>query len=131
MTDKPTVIEALTAVMAEVQPVGKKQRNTEQGYNFRGIDAVVNAVGPVLRKHGVIVLPVLEDATHRDVLTSKGKPSRESTVRVRYTFYGPCWRLDRCRGARRGHGLRRQGRSQGHVGRLPDRPAAGAVHPDR
>jgi hypothetical protein len=89
MTEQPTVVQALTAVMAEVQAVGKGQRNTEQGYNFRGVDAVVNAVGPVLRKHGVVVLPMLEEANHRDVLTSRDKKSRESTVKVRYRFYGP------------------------------------------
>lgn len=87
--EKPTIIEALAAVMGEVQPVGKGSRNVEFGYNFRGIDAVVNAVGPVLRKHCVIVVPELLDAAYRDVTTSKGKPSRECTVRVRYRFYGP------------------------------------------
>lgn len=89
MTDKPTVIELLARVMADVQPVGKDSKNTEQNYRFRGIDAVVNEVGPVLRKHGVIVVPELLEASYRDVTTSKGKPSRECTVRVRYGFYGP------------------------------------------
>lgn len=89
MSGKPSVIEALSAVMAEVQAVGKNQRNTEQGYNFRGVDAVVNAVGPIMRKHGVVAMPLLESASYRDVLTSRGKPSRESTVEVRYRFYGP------------------------------------------
>lgn len=89
MSDKPTVVEALSAAMAEVQAVGKNSRNTEQGYNFRGVDAVVNAVGPVLKKHGVIVLPEVLDASFRDVRTTKDKPARECTVRVRYRFYGP------------------------------------------
>lgn len=86
---KPTIFEALSAVMGDVQAVGKDNRNTQQNYQFRGIDAVVNAVGPALRKHGVIVIPTLEDASYRDVQTSTGKPSRECTVRVRYRFYGP------------------------------------------
>jgi len=89
VTEKPSVVEALTAVMTDVQSVRKAKTNTDQGYKFRGVDDVVNAVGPVLRKHGVIVLPVMEKATYRDVLTSRGKPSRESTVEVRYRFYGP------------------------------------------
>lgn len=88
-TTKPTVIEALSAAMAEVQAVGKNSRNLEQGYNFRGVDAVVNAVGPVLRKHGVLALPMLQEASYRDVRTTKDKPARECTVRVRYRFYGP------------------------------------------
>lgn len=89
MSDKPTVAEALSAVMAEVQAVSKGERNSSQGYNFRGIDAVVNAVGPVLRKHSVIVVPVNVEASYRDVQTSNGKPSRECTIRARYRFYGP------------------------------------------
>lgn len=86
---KPTVIEALSAVMAEVQAIGKGDTNKEQGYNFRGIDAVINAVGPVFRKHGVIAVPVKCQANYRDVLTSREKRSRECTVAVTYRFYGP------------------------------------------
>lgn len=89
MTDKPTVHEALAAVMGDVQAVRKGDRNSQQGYAFRGIDAVVNAVGPVLRKHGVIITPTNVDARYRDVTTSTGKPSRECTVLVSYRIYGP------------------------------------------
>lgn len=86
---KPTVFEALTAVMAEVKAVGKTDRNNEQGYDFRGIDGVINAVGPVFRKHGIIALPVRTEAKYRDVLTIRDKRSRECTVSVTYRFYGP------------------------------------------
>lgn len=89
MTDKPTVVEALIAVMAATQAIGKNDRNLQQGYQFRGVDAVVNVVGPVLREHGVIVLPIKTEARYRDVQTSTGKPSRECTVTVTYRFYGP------------------------------------------
>jgi hypothetical protein len=89
MSDKPTVFEALSAVMDDVQAVGKKDRNTQQGYVFRGIDAVVNAVGPAFRKHGIVPTPFKSEARYRDVLTNSGKPSRECTVTVTYRFYGP------------------------------------------
>lgn len=85
----PTAVQALAAVMNEVQGVGKDGRNTDQNYSFRGIDGVMNAVGPALRKHGVVVLPVVEECNYRDVQTSRGKPSRECTVRVRYVVHGP------------------------------------------
>lgn len=86
---KPTVYEALSRVMADVQAVGKGDRNREQGYDFRGIDAVVNAVGPRLREHGVLVVPELIESAWRDVRTSRDKPARECTVKVRFRFYGP------------------------------------------
>lgn len=84
-----TVVQALAAVMEDVREVRKDDRNQQQGYAFRGIDAVVNACGPALRRHGVVVVPLLEEVNYRDVQTSTGKPSRECTVKVRYRFYGP------------------------------------------
>lgn len=89
MTDKPTVLEALSSVMEEVQAIGKGDRNKQQGYDFRGIDAVVNKVGPLFRKHRIIAMPIKTESHYRDVLTSTGKPSRECTVRVTYRFFGP------------------------------------------
>ena len=56
--EKPTIFEVLSNVMNEVQSIGKDGYNNHQRYNFRGIDAVINAVGPVFRKHGVIAVPV-------------------------------------------------------------------------
>jgi hypothetical protein len=44
--------DVVLAVMAEVQGIAKKEKNAAQNFNFRGIDAVMNAVGPALRKHG-------------------------------------------------------------------------------
>ena len=89
MTDKPTVIEALSRVMGEVQAVGKDNRNEQQRYLFRGIDAVMNAVGPALRKHGVVIVPEHVDAHYRDTQTTTGKATREVTVMVTYRVHGP------------------------------------------
>ncbi len=89
MAEQPSVVVALAAVMEEVRSVRKTDRNSQQNYAFRGIDAVVNAVGPALRKHGVVVVPMLESVNYRDVQTSTGKASRECTVTVRYRFHGP------------------------------------------
>lgn len=89
MSDQPTVIQALSAVMADVQSVRKDSRNQQQNFNFRGIDAVMNAVGPALRKHGVVIVPETVDARHRDAQTTGGKAAREATVVVTYRAYGP------------------------------------------
>lgn len=89
MSETPNIYAALSSVMTDVLAVRKTGRNTDQNYSFRGVDAVVNAVGPVLRKHHVLLLPELLDVSYRDVRTSRDKPAREVTVRVRYTFVGP------------------------------------------
>jgi len=89
MTDPPTIYAAMSAAMEEVQSVRKDGFNDQQKYKFRGIDQVVNAVGPIFRKHKIIPVPHSSTASYRDVLTSTGKPSREVTVAVEYRFYGP------------------------------------------
>lgn len=87
--DKPSVVQALSAVMADVQAVGKTGRNTQQNYNFRGVDAVVNAVGPALRAHGVVVVPIAESVEYETYSTSKGTTMKSCVVRVRFVFHGP------------------------------------------
>lgn len=87
----PSVHLAWSAVMADVRELAKGERNNTPGasFNFRGIDAVMNAAGPALRRHGVAVVPNVTSANYRDVQTSTGKPSREATVLVSFTVYGP------------------------------------------
>lgn len=85
----PPVHAALNAVMRDVQAVPKSGRNAAQGFKFRGIDAVVNAVGPKLRYHGVLFLPYSVAAQHRDITTSQGKSARECMVTVVYRIVGP------------------------------------------
>ena len=89
MTDVPNIYAVMSAAMEEVQAVRKEGFNDQQRYNFRGIDQVVNAVGPIFRKHKIIPVPHHCTAKYRDVLTSTGKPSREVTVEATYRFYGP------------------------------------------
>jgi len=81
------IYAALAAVMADCDHVAKRDRNEHQKFMFRGIDAVVNAVGPILRKHAVIVAPNVEHVTYDIVQTSTGKPATACRVLVTYTFY--------------------------------------------
>jgi hypothetical protein len=83
----------LWRVMADVSHVAKNELFDAPGakYSFRGIDAVVNALGPALRTHGVIAVPKLKKVKYRDTMTTseRPKPTREVTLRVKYTFYAP------------------------------------------
>lgn len=88
-TDALPIHIALSAVMGDVQAVRKQDRNTQQGFNFRGVDAVVNAVGPALRTHGVIVLPRVLARHTETYQTSKGATMRNVAVEVEFTFVGP------------------------------------------
>ena len=85
-----TIQTQLAAVMADVQSVAKRDRNDHQKFNFRGIDAVLNAVGPALRKHGVVVMPHVESWTFEPVeVGQKRSLMGHALVHVTYTFVGP------------------------------------------
>lgn len=77
--------------MREVQGLGKHQRNTgPNGYAFRGIDAVMNAVGPALRDAGLVVLPDVREFHYGELLTGKDRrPMGHARVVVAYTFVAP------------------------------------------
>ena len=85
----PTVVQLMIDVMRRVRFVSKDQRNTEQRFDFRGIDDVINALGPAMREVGIIVLPTVEWSARASTKTTRGKDTRETTIRTRWTFYGP------------------------------------------
>ena len=85
----PTVHKAWSAVMGEATSLGKDSRNAQQGFNFRGVDAVMNLLGPILRKHGVSVIPSVVEHRASDFTTKGGTVMHGVVVQVDYTIVGP------------------------------------------
>jgi hypothetical protein len=64
-TTAPHVYVAISEISAELARLGisKERRNTQgAGFNFRGIDDVLDVLAPLLPKHGLCILP---RAVHR------------------------------------------------------------------
>jgi hypothetical protein len=80
--------QTIIAVMKSVEGVAKRGRNEQQSYNFRGIDAVLNAVGPELRKHGGFLKSNILTADHTTGVTSKGSQVNIARLHVQYSFFG-------------------------------------------
>ena len=89
-TQKPLpIVQALNEVMKAVGGVKKSDRNTSQNFNFRGIDAVVNAVAPQLQKYGVVVMPTVLDYEYNSIeIGQRRTVMGHVKVKVSYTFYG-------------------------------------------
>jgi hypothetical protein len=87
--EKPTIHAALLAVMNDVTYVGKDQYNEQQKFNFRGIDGVLDAVGPAFRKHGILPMPEVTSVESTSYTTKNGTVMTRSVVRVNYDFRGP------------------------------------------
>lgn len=85
-----SVVECLSTAMEEIRAVGKDSKNASQGFNFRGIDAVVNAASPAFRKVGVVVTPELRSVDYETVEVGNKRSLMQSCkVVVAYTFHGP------------------------------------------
>ena len=83
-----SVYKAINAVQAELAREGitKDRRNQQQGYNFRGIDDVYNALAPLLAKHGLCVLPRILSRDCVERQTQKGGVLFYVTVEAEFDF---------------------------------------------
>ena len=89
MENKLPIAQALSEVMKAVGAIAKKDKNTSQGFNFRGIDSVVNAVSPALQKFGVVVVPSVEECEYQTVEIGRNRTAMGHVrVKVTYTFIG-------------------------------------------
>lgn len=84
MTDKMTAAQSMVAVMEQVRGLGKHQRNDHFKFNFRGIDDVMNAVGPALREVGAVIVPEV-----RKIDRQYGGKATSTVVEVAYHWHGP------------------------------------------
>ena len=85
--EKKNIFETISAVMGEIGAVGKDSKNQQQGFMFRGIDAVMNAISPALIKHHLFIVPEILEQTREERTNSKGTLLIYSICKVKYTFF--------------------------------------------
>lgn len=81
------IYSAISKAMVEIGAVGKNQKNQQQGFMYRGIDAVMNAINPALINNGIFVVPEVLEQTREERTTSKGNLLIYSICKVKYTFF--------------------------------------------
>lgn len=82
------VYPAIAAVMSEIarEGIAKGRKNQQQGYQFRGIDDVYNALSPILAKHALCILPRVLSRECAERQTQKGAVLFYTTVEVEFDF---------------------------------------------
>ena len=81
------IFESINKVMGDIGAIGKDSKNQMQGFMYRGIDAVMNAINPALVKYKVFVVPEVLEQTREERVNSKGTTLIYSICKVKYTFY--------------------------------------------
>lgn len=81
------IYKAINEVMKEIGAVGKNQQNSQQGFMYRGIDAVMNAINPALTNQGVFIVPEVLEQTREERTTSKGNSLIYSICKIKFSFF--------------------------------------------
>lgn len=82
------VYKSINAVQRDLSKEGisKDRKNEQQGYKFRGIDEVYNALAPLLARHGLCILPRCVERTCVERTNAKGTALFYVTVKAEFDF---------------------------------------------
>ena len=92
MTDDTTdlpIHQALAEIIGELGGIGKTGYNVEQRYHFRGIDAILGELHPLLARYGVVIVPDVIERIYEERTSKSGTQGHCTHLHVRYTVYGP------------------------------------------
>lgn len=83
--------QRLSAVQKALSSIGidKSGKNQQQGYKYRGIDQVMNALAPLLAEHELLIMPNVLSHKFTEGTTRNGGAMYHHMVEVEYTIFGP------------------------------------------
>ena len=82
----PAIHPAIIAVMGSIGAIGKDRRNKEQGFQYRGIDDVYNALQPAMVAAKMYMVPEVISAERGHGKSKNGTDFNELFLRVRVHF---------------------------------------------
>lgn len=84
----PHVLHAISAVMTDLarEGIGKDRKNEAQGYKFRGIDDVYNALAPILARNHLVITPRCLTRSKEMVPTKSGGTMFYVNVDMEFTL---------------------------------------------
>lgn len=87
--DIPAIYRAIAGVIEDIGTVGKDKINKQQGFKYRSIDDVYNALHPALAKNKVFIVPEILEHERTDAGKSRnGASIVRSVCKIKYTLYG-------------------------------------------
>lgn len=81
------ICNAIVGVMNDIGAVGKNDRNKQQNFMYRGIDAVMNALQPALIKNKVFIVPKVLEEQREERQSKKGDALLYARLKMEYTFF--------------------------------------------
>jgi len=83
-----SIVARMVAVMRALGPVQKDRKSHDGKYFYRGVDAIVNAVAPLLAEHGIVVAPRVVSRERWTYVSGQAKTEMHAcTLTVAHRFY--------------------------------------------
>ena len=81
------IFKKMAAIMADIGHIEKNKKNAQQGFMFRGIDDVYNALHTHMAKHGVFTTSAIIDLSRSEKPTKNGGAMQVVVATIEYTFH--------------------------------------------
>lgn len=83
--ENPKIYAAIAGVIADCGTVGKDKVNKQQGFKYRSVDDVFNALHPALAKNKVVIIPTVAERQCEEVgKTKNGTAILKVICKVKY-----------------------------------------------
>ena len=83
----PMIYGKIADCMRQLGAIGKTSKNAQQGFMYRGVDAVMNALNPVLTANHVFCVPEVLEQHREERQTRNGGNLIYSSLKMCYTLY--------------------------------------------
>lgn len=81
------IYQAINAIMQEIEAIGKNKTNSMQGYKFRGIDDMYNALQPLFKEHSVFITSNVLESKREERQTAKGGILIYTIAKCQFRFF--------------------------------------------
>lgn len=89
MAEKEMIYGLIGQAMQKIGAIGKNTKNAQQGFMYRGIDAVMNALSPVMSELGLFICPEVIEQTREERTNKNGTNLLYSILKIKYTMFAP------------------------------------------
>ena len=83
------IYELIGKAIGKIGAIGKDKLNAQQGFKYRGIDQVYNALNPVMAELGIFFCPEVIDQKREERVNQKGTVITYTILTIRFTAYAP------------------------------------------
>lgn len=81
------IYSSIMGVMNDIEAIEKNKKNAQQGYSFRGIDDMYNAIHPLFAKHKIFITSKVLNFQREERQTKSGGSMFTTLMDVEFTFY--------------------------------------------